>query len=343
MKQIFFLLCFFTNIYTIVAQDYPSEWKKFTSIGYLYSIASEENEQNLSETRFVDNLLNSVRTNIAKQVEIRINDYAQLNKTAINGTSSVSYNAMTTFSTDVNIKLLNTLHYYNTINKKGYAIAYIEKQTAREYYEKELLTILLKADNTISEAENLIKQGFKIKAKNLLEQNLHIFQTADEPFFWLNIFEMPKTEYSEWQNKLLIREQKSKSLITELQHGTAIFLSCSAKLNGSNYTKLANELKAELAKRNCNLTNNPTDADFVIHINCNNRNGNNPIVGGVRTFFSYIDASLTITKTATSQCIYEDEISVKGGHTLGYAEAARAAYKKVKNELSPILIENIQQ
>lgn len=339
----FFLLCFFTNLYTIVAQDYPSEWNQFTSNRFLYSIASEENEKDLSETRFVEGLLNTVRTNIAKQIEIRINDCARLNKTAINGKSSVSYNATTTFSTDVNIKLLKTLHSYDVSSKKGSAIAYIEKQIARDYYEKELLTVLLKTDNTISEAEHLIAQGFKIKAKNVLEQNLYLFQTTDESLFWLNIFELPKSEYADWQSKLFVREQKIKKMITDLQHGTAIFISCNAKLNGSNYTKLANELKAELAKRNCNLTSNPTDADFVIQINCNNRNGNNPVVGGVRTFFSYIDASLTITKTATSQCIYEDEISVKGGHTLGYAEAARAAYKKVKNELSPILIENIQQ
>lgn len=343
MRQLVLLLLVITNLCNSFAQNYPPEWRMYTSEGYLYSIASEENEKNMSKTRFEEHLLNTARTNLAKQIEVRIQNYAQINKQAVNGRTSIHYSSNASFSTDVNVKLLRTLYTYNPTTKQGHAIAYVEKRVARDYYEKELLNVLSKSDNVIEEANNLIKNGFKNKAKNVLEQNLYLFKSVEEPLYWLNIYEIPETEYSDWHTQFSRREQTFKSMITELQHGTIVYLSCSAQLNGNRYTKIANELKADLAKMNCSFTTNPMEADFVITIDCSNRNGNNPVVGGVKTYFSYIDAAISITKTATDQCIYEDEISVKGGHTLGYAEAARVAYKNVKKELSPILIENIKQ
>ena len=343
MKKIFCFIFFVVSFLFVFAQNYPSEWKVFTSDKFLYNIVSDDNEENLTEAKFLEYLLNLARINLAKQIEVRIKDYAQFNKQVINGRTSIHYKSSTSFSTDLNIKLLRTSSVYISETQKGYAIAYVDKRIARSFYEKEILNVLQKSDNIITEVNNLVSQGFKIKAKNVLEQNLSLFQQVETPLYWLNVFEIPEAEYAAWQTKISECEQKIKNMIIDLEHATVVYVCCKAQLNGKNFSQIANGLKANLAKSNCSFTNSSENADFIVEIGCIDRNGNSPLLGGVRTYFSYIDVSVSITKTATNQCIYQDEISVKGGHVLGYEEAARVAYKNVEKKLSSILIENIKK
>lgn len=51
---------------------------------------------------------------------------------------------------------------------------------------------------------------------------------------------------------------------------------------------------------------------------------------------------VSIEKNATSQRIFEDEISIKGSHTLSYNEAARDGYKRIAKEVAKMLKENIK-
>ena len=61
------------------------------------------------------------------------------------------------------------------------------------------------------------------------------------------------------------------------------------------------------------------------------------------SYFAYADARITIDKGATSQRIYENEISVKGGHTQNYTQAAKTAYKDLSRQLSEIIEGNIRE
>lgn len=342
MKSICFFFLLLWSSLGLKAQQYPPEWVKFTYSGYMYDIQSDSNDSNLSETDFKNYLLNIARANLAKQIQVRVQDVAKLNKQSVNGRTSIAYSSSTNFLTDVNLKLVETRTAYNSISRMGYVIAYIDKDVARSYYKNELSLGYNKINNSISLAENFVSAGFKSKAQLELEASRKHFTAADEPLFWMNIFGASQQELSEWQERFNVAEQNVKRMLADLKHGTVICLSCTADIFGKPYSALQNELKGILAADGCSFTDNPMDADWVITVTCNTREYSNVKVGKSNSYFSYVDARLVIDKVITSQRIYEDEISVKGGHTFGYSEAARAGYKEIKGEIGKIIKNSIK-
>lgn len=342
MKRAWLFFCLLLISFGVKAQQYPPEWGKYTYGGYMYDIQSDSNDRNLSETDFKDYLLNIARTNLAKQIQICVQDVAELNKLSVNGRTAITYSSSTSFSTDVNLKLVETMTTYSPISKMGYAIAYIDRDAARNYYKNELTLVYNKISNSISLAENFINAGFKSKAQTELESSLKQFALVDEPLFWMNIFGASQSELTEWQERFNMAEQRVKQMLADLKHGTVICLSCNADIFGRPYPALQNELKGILAADGCSFTDNPADADWVITVVCNAREHTNVNIGNSGSCFSYVDARIVIDKVVTSQRIYEDEISVKGGHTFGYDEAAKAGYKEIKQQLGKIIKENIK-
>lgn len=343
MKQALFAFCLLWLSFSVKAQQYPSEWEKYTQDGYMYDIQSDNNDRNLSESAFKNNLLNIARTNLAKQIEVRVQDVAQLNKASVDGHTSISYLSNTKFSTDVNLKLVETKTIYNSASKIGYAIAYINREAARNYYKNELSLLYNKVNNSITLAENFISSGFKGKAQAELGSSLQQFVLVDEPLFWLNVFGTSLPELTEWQTRFGAVEQNIKQMLADLKHGTVIYLSCTADVFGKPYPTLQNELKGILAADGCSFTDNPTNADWAITITCSAREYSNVKIGNSNSYFSYVDAQIVIDKVVTSQRIYEDEISVKGGHIFGYSEAAKVGYKDIKQQIGKIIKDNIKQ
>lgn len=342
MKQILIILSLLWITLGISAQQYPPEWVKFTYGEYLYDIQSDSNDRNQSETDFKNYLLNIARTNLAKQIQIRVKDIAELNKTSVNGKTNITYSAKTSFATDVNMKLVETKSVYYHINKMGYAIAYINREKACNYYKNELTLVYNKINNSITLTENYISAGFKDKAKKELEASLRHFSSVDEPLLMMSVFGASQQELTDWQERINMAEQKIKRMIADMKHGTVICLNCNADIFGKSYPKLQNELKGILASRGCSFTNNPDDADWVITVTCSAREYSNVNAGKASSYFSYVDAAIVIDKVVTSQRIFEDEISVKGGHTFGYEEAAKDAYKEIKQKLGNIIQENVK-
>ncbi|MBQ9637636.1 MAG: hypothetical protein IJV36_07090 [Prevotella sp.] len=342
MKRFCFALIFLLAAHHIVAQQYPLEWKNFTSSEYLYDIQSDENVKNLTATDFKELLLNVARANLAKQVQTSIHDNATLNKATVDGHTSISYQTETFYLTDIELQLVTTQTAYYPESRIGHAIAYIEKSQARQYYVNMLQSHYDKINYTIIEAEDLIAKGFKSKAKSLLEHSLGIFKDKENPFFWLNVFELSPSELVAWQQKIADREQTVKRMIADLDHGTGVFLTCRADNFGVPYPMLQNELKGIIAQNDCNITENGESADFKIKITCEARKGNHVNLSGASCYFAFVDATITIDKVATSQRIYENAITVKGAHTSNFKEAAKIAYRDLKKELGAIINENIK-
>ena len=343
MKRVCSLFCSIWILLGIYAQQYPSEWDKYTNDGFLYDIQSGSNDKNLSETDFKNYLLNIARTNLAKQIQVRVHDVANLNKLSKDGHSSITYSSNTTFSTDVELKLVETKSSYNSTTRTGYAIAYIDRDAARNYYKNELTLIYNKIDNSIALSTNFAETGFKSKARLELESSLQLFELLDEPLSWLNAFGASQAELSEWGQSFNAKEQRLKRMIEDLKHAVTIYLSCSAKIFEKSYPSLQNELKGLLAANGCNFTNNPAIADWGITVTCNTREYSVVNAGNRKSYFSYVDAYIIIDKVSISQRIYEGEVSIKDGHTVGYSEAARAGYKKISNKIYEIIKNNIDK
>lgn len=327
----------------VFAQQYPSEWMKYTAGGYLSDIQSDRNDRNQSGTEFISHLLNAARLNLAKQVQMRIRDFAELKKNSINGQTVVSYSSETQFSTDVDFKLIETKSHYDPEKKEGYAIAYVDKHAACQYYQNEIALFLGKADNSLTIARNYIGSGFKNRAKTELEAILSGFKTTDEAFFLLGIFGLSQRESEELLMQRNEREQIVKQILADLQCSTSIYLDCVADIFGIKYAALEHELKGKLSAEGCNFIVDPTQADWIIRVNVNAREYNHLTMNSRLLYFAYVDADISIDKVITSQRVCEDRTSLKGGHTHNYTEAARAACRDLSNQLNKIILKNIQR
>lgn len=330
MKRLIAILFTLTAAFAVSAQQYPSEWQRYTSDGYYHDIESADSKQSA---------LDLARTNLARQIQVRVKEMSQIDKKAVNGRSSVNYLSTHNFSTDVDMDLAESKSHYNEDQGRYYVLVYIDKAAACTYYEKEVKMLISNTDNTLGIARNYISTGFKQKAKTELESVLKMLETAPKPFFWLNVFGLEERRLQQYLTKIQDNEQTAKQMLADLEYGTTYCVVGEADLFGQRYVKLANEVKGELSAQGCNFVNDPSSADFVIRISASARKYNE-FQGA---YFTYIDAAVSIDKNATSQRIFEDEVSVKGAHTLGYNEAARDGYKKITKEITKILKENIKQ
>ena len=322
MKKLLAIAFVFFAFTTTNAQSYPLEWRQYTSDEYFYAIESGENEQKISEERFRNDLLDIARTNLAKQIEVKVDEVSQMSKDVVNGNANIYYSSQRNLSTNLDMRFTQTESHIDMVTGKQYVIAYINKADACKYYEKDLKMLMSRIDNQIAIADNYIGTGFKSKAKTELQDAQTMFAEADEMFFWLNVFGMSDYQIQQYLEQLHEKEQAVKSKLADLEYGTTYCIVCTADNFGKTYPKLKNEIKGDLSAsaREYNIVTN----------------------AGGTAYFTFIDAAIAIDKVATSQRIYEDEISVKGSHTLSYDEAGRDGYKKIRKEISKMLKENIE-
>lgn len=327
---------------SVKAQSYPMEWSKYANEGHFFAIESGSNTQKMDESKFRNDLLDLARANLSKQIQVRVEEVSQLDKTAINGISDIRYASSRRYTTDLDLKLAKTESQTDIVTGEVFVIAYINKREACRYYGNEFQMLLGKVDNACQIAENYERQGFKLKAKNELQDALSELDATEEIFFWFNIFGMQEQQLQDYLDQSHGKEQSLKSKIAELEHNVTYCVVCVADNFGKSYPKLANEVKGGLSSSGCSFTDDPAAADYVIHIEASAREYNKANIGGSTACFAFVDVEVSIDKTATNQRIFEDELSVKGSHTLGFEEAAREAYKQTGKAIVKLLQENIE-
>ena len=330
-----FLAIAFLLIATFIsqAQNYPSEWVKYTSDEYYHDIESAQYKQDA---------LDLARSNLAKQIQVKVQEVSRIDKQVVNGHSSVYYNSIKDFSTEVDMDLAQTMSYYNDGTGKYYVIVFINKVDACTYYENEIKMLISNINSHITIADNYINTGFKAKAKEELQNTLALFNQVGKPFFWLNVFGLDDYKIMQYLNTVNSNEQSIKAKLADLEYGTTYCVVCTADNFGKNYPKLQNEIKGELSASGCNFVDDPNQADYVIYIDASSREYNQMSTSGGNAYFVYVDAAVSIDKKSTGQRIFEDEISVKGSHTINYIEAGRDGFKKLSKEISKMLKENIK-
>ena len=311
------------------AQGYPPEWSRYTTDAYYHDIESAATKQAALEL---------ARTNLARQVQVRVNEVSRMDKDVVNGRSTVLYSSNKTFSTDVDMDLAESRTHYNEAQARYYVLVYLDKAAACTYYENEVKMLVSNVGNVLTIADNYIADGFKQKAKGELQQALKLFDGAGKPFFWLNVFGLDRQRIQGYLSQVHGLEQAVKQRLADLEYGTTYCVVCQADLFGKRYLKLANEVKGELSAQGCNFVDDPASADIVIRITASARKYNEY----QGAYFTYVDAAVSVDKTATGQRIFEDETQVKGSHTLGFDEAARDGYKKITKEITKLIKENIK-
>lgn len=207
------------------------------------------------------------------------------------------------------------------------AFAYVSKKELIRKTEKQITVILTKIEYTLESVNAMIDRGDKVKARETAAGTLEQFAQLDElQKLLLAVSDDSDALQLDESNRL---KEQMLSLCSSLKHGIRICFQCVATLDGQLYPTLEKEIKGQLSDIGCEYVKSADLADWVIILNASTRQYNKNVTGSVTSYFSYVDAKLSIDKQATSQRIFEDEIHQKGGHTLSFAEAERAAYKDI--------------
>lgn len=241
--------------------------------------------------------------------------------------------------TSVNMQLpgVKMETWQNSAENTVVAFAYVRKADLINHFDKQITVSLVRLENALQNIAQMEAIGQKTDARKIAEQAIkHVADIEYAQRILLAVDEsrdMSKLQVAE-SNRL---KQQLLHKLSELQHSLTIYLQCNANMFGSTYVALQGELKGELSKLGCSFVNTPSEADYVVEINASAREYSQIQMNGNNQYYAYVDANVAVTKGVTQQRIFKDEVTLKGGHTHNYQQAARTAYKKLSKKLAPVI------
>ena len=331
------------------SQDCYEGWEQYTTDEYVYSAQHDVNRKGLPETSFLNGLLRDARNELARQFEVGVKNDARLDKTAINGRTSTTFVSLTEFSTDVTLKLCEVKSHYEAGTGEGYAIAYINKKRALDYYRNEFELAMGKIDNAVANARGLIEAGSKIKARDEeLTPALRQFDKAGDALAWMGFFDIPDYRLSSMMDRCYASEQQVKRLLSGLSHATSVYIQCSADMFGTAYP-LATEIRGRLNGLGCQYVSDKSQADWVIAASGRaEKFSETPFraYGGESKMMYVVDAfvELAIKNALTGEIIYNSRVEAADrGKDSDMKKAARQAYASVVSQIETILKEELSR
>lgn len=323
------------------AADYPEEWAFYTSEACVYDVQSGRNDGNMAETAFLNYLTDLARTNIARSVSMGITDHAELSRQAVDGRTSTHYSSQTVFSTDVELSLVKTEAEYDRKTGIGYAIAYIEKHEALEFYRNKILMAFDEMDGFLSAARNLSSEGMVTKARDKLSELVSREENVRSDLFMVNFFGAEESDMADMSAVLNEYTGAAGRLGTELSRGVVLCLDC--HFPGADRFGFERALKGMLADNACSFSDRSDDADWLISITLATRDYGRTEVGGIALYTAYADAELVMEKRIGVTRTVEDRVSEKGLHTMNYEEAERDACGRLGEALAERIYSLISQ
>ena len=253
------------------------------------------------------------------------------------------FTSSTTTSVDMKIPGLQIESWRNPQTGTISAFAYVKKSTLIRQLEKQITIALTKVEMSLDQVDQLIATGQKLQARSAAEKALPLFTEVDEAQKLLVAVDTEATEETLMLSETRQLQQRLMAMVTQLKNALTICLKADAKIFSTAYPALQEELKGALSPLGCNFVTDPSTADWVINISAQAREYNTVTMGDVNTYFVYVDATVSITKTATGQRVYENMFTEKGGHTHNYLQAAREAYKYLTPKIRKVVEEQVKQ
>lgn len=254
-----------------------------------------------------------------------------------------TFRSSTTTSVDMKIPGLQIEAWRNPQTGTISAFAYVKKSTLIRQLEKQITVALTKVEMSLDQIDQLIATGQKLQARSAAENALPLFAEVDEAQKLLVAVDADATEETLMLPETRQLQQRLMAMVAQLKNALTICIQCNASIFGTNYPTLSSTLQGHLSKLGCNFVSDPSTADWVVEIQSQAREYNVMTMGNVSTYFVYVDASVSVTKTATGQRVYENMFSEKGGHTHNYNQAARDAYKYLTPKICQAVEEQVKQ
>lgn len=352
------LLLIFLSVLSLTAFAQQPAWyndnsrsAQYPSGQYFTGIAEGQRRSGESNEVALKRIKDAARAEAASTIRVHIQnttDFTGLSRTLEKDEKTFyqsieEFYSRTTTSVDMEIPGLQIETWQNPSTGTIAAFAWVKKSTLIKQLEKTITVGLTKIETALDQIDQLVANGQKMQARDLALKTMPQFGEVDEAQKMLAAVDEDADEESLQLQQTRTLQHRLTEQIAQLKHGINIYLSCSADMFGTNYSSLKGEIQGELSKLGCTFVNDAKQSDWAIYVTAPARQYNKHTTGNVSSYFCYVDANIVIKKTATGQRIYENQISVKGGHTINYEQAARQAYRDISPKISKIIKEQIQQ
>ena len=295
-----------------IEADYPSEWNIYQGSAYISSFQHEKNDRGISETAFKNALVEAAKREVASRMGI---------------------------SGDANT-LVEVLSTYRQNTRDGFAVAYVEKAAACDYYTRKLDVLINTIEGGISRANNLSVANNNDRAAQELRALLPSFSDMDTKISKLTAYgcSASPASYTSRRNQL---EQQVNAQINELETAVStIFVEVTADLFGDEYMQLEQAISTRLSAKDYMLADSPDEATYKVVIKAKARQ--HPAQNQY-SYFAYVDANVSIRNTKTNKLLYSGSVTQKGGSTFNYEDAARDAYKKIDEQVANTIAEKVKK
>lgn len=353
MKRV---ICFIVNICFFVVSfaqeplwiDAKNRNIKYPTTEYFVGFAQDVQQDGETIGKALERVKNIARVEAISTIQIKIkntsysdikSDFVESEKGVIENVYN-NYRSQIETSTDFEIPTLKIESWIENSTKKVMAFAYARKSEVIRLFKNQISVGLQKAESALINIEHLEQIGQKTKAKDATKDAILLLEDIEYRQKMLlavdNCFENNQEE------KLLEIKQNLYSKASDLQYGVNVYLQCTADCFSIQYPTLESELKGELSKINCSFINNKEIADYEITIKAIAREYNSVNVAGYTNYYVYVDANILVNEVKKSRTIYENTLSLKGGHTHNYQSAAYSTYKELSKEIAILLKQYIK-
>ena len=357
MKRLY-ILTYFLCLYTILFAQSAPTWYDFNMRKMIY--ADTEYFTGFAEGSLMVNerpevatqrIKDAARVEAVSTIQVHIKDQTTNNVVSkqLSTMDGDFWNVMNTFtsstttSVDMKIPGLQIEAWHDQQTGAIAAFAYVKKSTLIRQLEKQITVALTKVEMSLEQIDQLIATGQKLQARSAAENAVPYFAEVNEAQKLLVAVDADATEETLMLPETRTLQQRLMAMVAQLKNALTICIQCDASIFGTNYPTLSSTLQGHLSKLGCNFVSDPSTADWVVEIQSQAREYNVMTMGNVSTYFVYVDANVSITKTATGQRVYENMFTEKGGHTHNYEQAARDAYKYVTPKICQVVEDQVKQ
>lgn len=292
--------------------DFPTAWKTYSGNNYISSFQREVNRNRTPETSFKTYLADVAKQEIINRMHLETEEQT----------------------------FINTLTDYSLQGQEGFAVAYIEKETACNYYEKNIEVLFNKVASGIEQANAFSEADNSTRAEQELQSLLPVLSSIDKQIGKLTKFGC-SAKIDTYTSDLSEIEKIVKSKINTIESiEVPVFVECTADLFGEEYFLLEGVINQRLSEKNYILADSPDKAVYKITVKAKTRQ--HPAAANT-SYFAYVDASIIVRKMDTNKVVYSGSVTQKGGSTFNYEDAGRDAYKKIDKQLAEEIASKVKK
>ncbi|MBR5984664.1 MAG: hypothetical protein IK025_13215 [Bacteroidales bacterium] len=345
MKKLFFVNLLVLLVFAITAnaqKECPEEWQEYTTDKYFSSLQPGENEEIKPEADFLSGLEKTAVNRTLKSVKVAVHNLVALQTLSVDEDAVVKYLEEFGYSATVGSSFIEKKRFYNNYTHHGCVIAYIEKAAASKYYCDAISNAHKRVSDSLAVAKKYIDAGRSEKARLALDAVVPDLTDNTNALFLLKVFGCDQETIDNLREKQVQVLYDVKDVYIKIGPKLMVAVDYSADVFGKPYWNMQESIKDWLALHGIGYSTDKASADWVVVIRSTSRKYNTMSNGTQTTYYSYVDANITLQKKSEAKPAYDNKLSIKGSFLKSYDEAAYAAYKDLEPKLIKILEDNIK-